>query len=72
MPTLEIDKDKIYLRVVVGDDGKASVIDQDGRKLAHVRRLDPHYSFDDVATCDINIVLSDGTGHAFVSRETEQ
>lgn len=53
----DYDPSLIYLSLKEVD-GAHCLVDQDGRRLAWVRDIQPHLPFDEIATCSCEIVLS--------------
>lgn len=53
---LEFDPAKCYLSIHERDDGTFCLIDREGRELAGVRSISPHFSFDEVTTCEVNFL----------------
>lgn len=59
--------DKIYLRPKIDDKGNFTLIDQDGREVAGIRRLSIHGNCDDVCEFDLNCLSMTADGSPYVN-----
>lgn len=69
----QIDPEYIYLSLRQTEDGTIYLADQDGRKVRAVRSLNPDLAFDEVATCNVDLVLfRPGTAEKYVNKSVSK
>lgn len=66
---IEIDPDFVYLSLRQREDGTIYLADQDGRKVRGIRSLNPSLAFDEVASCNVDLILfRPGTAEKYVNK----
>ena len=64
-----IDPDFVYLALHQREDGTIYLADQDGRQVRGIRSLNPDLAYDEVATCNIDLILfRKGTAEKYVNK----
>jgi len=65
----KIDPECVYLSLKQEEDGTIYLADQDGRKVRGIRSLNPDLAFNEVATCNVDLVLfRPGTAEKYVNK----
>ena len=59
--------DKIYLRPQADDKGNFTLVDQDGREVAGIRRLSVHGNYDDACDFDLDCLALKPDGSAYIN-----
>lgn len=62
-----MNENKIYLRPQADDKGNLTLVDQDGREVAGIRRLSVHGNSDDACEFDLNCLAAKQDGKFYIN-----